>query len=91
VTLDECARKTADSLRRAHNSKNLSAVSLALSEADRTLAASGISDADQKDFWGSVKEYFDSAELLFERQANSSLMALMQAIQNGIAARIAKR
>jgi uncharacterized protein (DUF1697 family) len=91
VTLDEYAREIADSLRRAHNSKNLSAVSQVLSGADSTLVDNNIGDADQKEFWRNVKTYFESGNLLFERQANSSLIALMQAIQNGIAARIAKK
>ena len=91
MTLDEYAQETAGSLLRAHNSKDLSAVASILSEADRRLAASDIGAADQKSFWRSVKEYFESGQLVFERQASSSLVALMQAIQNGIAARIAKK
>jgi hypothetical protein len=91
VTVDEYAREIADSLRRAHNSKNLSAVSQVLSEADSTLAGSDIDAIGQKEFWRDVKTYFESGSLLFERQANSSLVALMQAIQNGIAARMAKK
>jgi hypothetical protein len=91
MTLDEYARETAELLRRAHNSKNLSDIAPILSGADKTLADNDISDVDRKAFWLSVKQYLESGNLLFERQANSSLVALMQAIQSAIAARTAKK
>ncbi|MEJ1960956.1 MAG: hypothetical protein WDO56_05170 [Gammaproteobacteria bacterium] len=91
MTLDEYAKQTADSLRRAHNTKDQSAVPSLFADADRALAESNISESDQIVFWGKVKKNFESGQLLLEKQANSSLIALMQAIQSTLAARTTKK
>jgi hypothetical protein len=90
VTLEEYAREIAGELQRAHDNKDLSAVSSIFSDADKALAANTISEADQKSFWTSVRKVFQSSDLLLERQSNSALIALMQAIQRGIAERMNK-
>ena len=91
VTLDEYARKIAGELRRVHDSKDLAAVHPVFAEADKVLAESKISEDDQRVFWGDVRKSLLSSALLLERQSNSALMALMQAIQQEIAAREKKK
>jgi hypothetical protein len=91
VTLDDYAKQVAEKMRQAHNNKNLTAVGPLFSDADRTLTDSNIGANDRAEFWTNVRRYFLSSGLLVERQANSALLALMQAIQNGIAARTTKQ
>jgi len=88
VTLEEYAQEIADELRRAHASRNLATVSPIFHDADHVLADSKISDADQRRFWQSVRTNLGEV-LLVEKQANSALLTLMQAIQREIQTRLA--
>jgi hypothetical protein len=87
MTLDEYAQEVAGQLRNAHNTKNLSAVAPIFRKADAVLADNKIAETDRRDFWTTVRTSFQESQLLFERQANSALIALMQAIQKELAAR----
>ena len=87
MTLDDYAKTIALKLVAAHNGKNLSTADAVFREADAELTRSNISKSNQKVFWSNVKARFSSGQLLLERQANSSLLALMQAIQDALAVR----
>ena len=88
VTIDRYVKKTVEALQNAYNSKSMAAVDAVFREADETLARDKISEAAQQKFWASVHTATQSpVGWLFERQANSALIALMQAIQQRIAER----
>lgn len=91
MTLDEYSRRVGDSLRTAHNQKDRAALDATFRDADETLTSNNISAADAREFWVNVRKVAFAGQWLIERQANSSLVALMQAIQQGIAAREAKK
>jgi hypothetical protein len=87
LTLEQYARIIGNRLVTAHNDKDGFALAATFEEADRELENSNISPADRKRFWEEVRGVVDSGPLLLEKQANSALLALMQAIQREIAAR----
>jgi len=87
MTLEEYAQKVGNALRNAHNNKDMVALEAKFAEADRKLAAAKISDARTKAFWSDVRKAMSAGRWLVEEQANSSLIALMQAIQQGLAKR----
>ena len=91
VTPDQYARKIANELTIAHNSKDQGAVDSIFVKADDALVTGRYNSNDQKEFWSSVRTYFrTSGNLLLERQAGSALAALMQAIEAALAARTSK-
>jgi hypothetical protein len=91
VTLDEYALEIAGNLRRAYNAKDhASIIDPIFRDADLTLTQSGISETSRTSFWATVRAYFQAPGLLIEKQANSALIALMQAIQKELAARETK-
>jgi hypothetical protein len=87
MTLDEYARQVGDALRTAHNQKNSAALNAAFRDADATLTSNNISGAAAREFWASVHKAAFAGQWLVEKQANSSLIALMQAIKQGLEAR----
>ena len=87
MTLDQYAEQVGSALRDAHNNKDMAALDRAFANADRTLTTSKIGDADRKVFWPKVRKAAFSGRWLKEAQANSSLLALMQAIETGLSAR----
>jgi hypothetical protein len=87
-SLEDYARDTVEALKNAYNNKDRSAVDAVFDGADKSLAESKISVQGRKRFWGLVRVGTEAqAGWLFEKQANSALIALMQAIQQAIAAR----
>jgi hypothetical protein len=91
LTPDQYARKVADELRSAHNSKDQAAVRPIFAKADSALATGKYDANDQRVFWSSVRKYFLESGLLLERQAGSALAALMRAIEAELAARMSKQ
>jgi hypothetical protein len=87
MTPDEYARKMAGELRDAHDTGNLVAVDSVFRSADQALAGSDLDEADKREFWATVRKYLGDDVLLLEKQANNALVALMRAIQQGLAAR----
>lgn len=87
MTVDEFAIKVAEELRAAYNSKNSAGVTSAIDDADRSLDTNKISEAGRARFWELVRQRFRTGQLLFEKQENSSLHALMRSIEAAIAAR----
>ena len=87
VDLPAFTRKIASDLRRAHDNKDIAAVAPIFREADKALAESGISQTARRSLWATVRACFEAPGLLVEKQANSALIALMQAIQRELAAR----
>jgi hypothetical protein len=91
VTLEEYEQIIGNALVVAHNNKDMGALMTVFSKADQTLENSNISPADRKDFWEKVRRgVINSPRLLQEKQANSALIALIQAIEKEIAARTSK-
>lgn len=90
MTLDEYAKKVGDALRNAHNNKDMAALKAAFKDADDTLNQNNISEANRNTFWSNVRKAMNEGRWLVEKQANSSLLALMQEIQSGLAARAGK-
>jgi len=90
MTLDEYAKSVGDALRHAHNAKSMSELNAAFANADQTLDSNGIGKEQRKRFWAAVSDAAYAGQWLMEKQANSSLAALMQAIQAGLAARTEK-
>jgi hypothetical protein len=90
MTLEEYAQSVGSTLRNAHNRKDMASAEAGFREADRTLTESNISQIDRKRFWENVRQAFFSGQLLVEKQANSSLIALMRAIEQGLKAREGK-
>jgi hypothetical protein len=87
VTHDEYVQVTVAALLRAQDGRDLAAT---FRDADEALARSDFNDAEKRAFWASVNRALQSSKTLTEKQANSALVALMQAIQQGIAARATK-
>jgi hypothetical protein len=87
MTPDEYARKMAGELRDAHDHKNLAAIDSIFRNADQALGGSDLDEADKREFWATVRQYLGDDVLLLEKQANNALVALMRAIQQGLAAR----
>ena len=87
MTLDEYAQQVGAALRNAHNRKDTAAVEAEFRDADKTLTDNNISEAGQQSFWAGVRTAFFSGQLLVEKQANSALVALMRAIEQGLKAR----
>ena len=90
MTLEEYEQIIGNALVSAHNDKDMGALTATFKRADQTLESSNISPADRKEFWEEVRKVVYSGGLLLEKQANSALIVLMQAIEREIAARIGK-
>lgn len=90
MRLSDYAKKVGDALRDAHNSKDMAALEGVFERADATLDRNSVSKADRQTFWAAVREAMNAGRWRIEHQANSSLLALMQAIQQGLAARGSK-
>ena len=87
MILADYAREVATELRNAYNSKSPSAVDFAFRKADRALSEKHIEETSRRSFWATVRGHLAGPGLLVEKQANSSLLALMRAIQQELAAR----
>ena len=90
LTLEQYERIIGNALVAAHNNKDMDALTATFKRADQTLENSNISPADRKEFWEEVRKVVHSGPLRLEKQANSALLALMQAIEREIAARTGK-
>lgn len=78
------AKRVGAELRRNYNNRDDDAVSLLLKRADQAVKQSGASKSDRQKFWRDVEESFNAGPLAFEKQANSSLHALMKIIEAAI-------
>jgi len=88
MTPEQYAAEVIGKLRAAYNSKNEAAADAAFKEADLLLSSSKITSARQKEFWSIVRAGIEKMpRMLLEKQDNSALIALMQAIQKAIAER----
>lgn len=87
MTRDEYADQIGAELIAAHNSKDGAAASNVFRTADAALKNSGFDDAETRDFWEAVDRRFYAGRLLFEKQQNSALHALMQSIRSALDAR----
>jgi hypothetical protein len=87
MTLEEYAHDVGTSLRNAHNRKDMAAVQAAFRQADEKLTRIGTSEAAKTIFWASVRKAAFSGQWLVEKQANSALIELMKAIEQGLKAR----
>lgn len=87
MTLKEYAQIIGDKLVIAYHTKDRLALTAAFREADQALEERDISPAERKDFWEEVSEVVHVYPLWLEKQANSSLITLMQTIEREIAAR----
>lgn len=90
ITLEEYSQSVGSTLRNAYNRKDTAAVEAGFREADKTLAENNIARVDLITSWEGVRRDFFSGQLLVEKQANSSLIALMRAIEQGLKAREGK-
>lgn len=90
MTLNEYAAQVGHALREAYNGKGMAQINAIFQEADRTLLSNSIGDVDRKAFWDAVRKAIYAGPMLMERQANSSLIVLMQAIEQGLASRSGK-
>jgi hypothetical protein len=90
MTPDEYARKIASDLGGARQTLSQNAVPQIFERADKALVDASFTTTEQRQFWGNVRSYL-GADLLVEKQANSALLALMQAIQRNLAAREQKQ
>jgi len=88
MTLDEYAQKVGDALRAAHNGKDRAALERTFADADAKIDAFLVQK--RLDFWTKVEAATRAGRWRTEDQANSSLVALMQAIWQGIADRKGK-
>ena len=85
MTFEEYARQVGNALVNAQNQKSMSALNATFREADQTLGESSATSSATKAFWSKVRETVEtSPRLLAEKQANSALIALMQAIEQGL-------
>jgi len=91
MTLDEYAQQVGDALRNAHNAKDRAALDAAFRDADATLTSNNISGPTAREFWSNVRKAAFAGHWLLEKQANSALVDLMNAIKQGIAAREAQK
>ncbi len=87
MTVDEYATEIAAKLVEAHNARSQVRATAVLQDADRTIAVSKLATVDEQEFWRLVGRKFRGGRLLIERQENSSLHALMQAIEAALAQR----
>lgn len=87
MQLNEYASQVGSALREAHNSKNMAAVEKTFKSADDVLATKQLGRVERKAFWDNVRAAIFSGRLLTEKQANSSLLELMRAIEDGLRAR----
>ncbi len=87
MTLEEYVQIVGNGLISAHNNENMAALMTAFKEADQTLESNNASPANRQEFWEKVRKVVYSGRLRLERQSNSALIALMQAIEREIAAR----
>lgn len=87
MTHDEYVRDVASKLAAAHNSKDRAGVESVFRETDATLNRSDFTHARKREFWADVQRAFLSSRLLMEKQENSALHALMQAIREALKAR----
>ena len=91
MTIEEYEQRIVTELVVAHNNKDMTALTSVFRRADETLTRSNIGPIDRKEFWEKVREkVVHSSRLLIEKQSNSALVALMQAIEREIAARTGK-
>ncbi len=88
MTLEEYAQIVSNGLISAHNNKDMPALMTTFTEADQTLESSHIDPVNRQEFWKKVRNVVVySNRLRIEKQANSALLALMQAIEREIEAR----
>jgi hypothetical protein len=85
----EYAQEIGTKLREAYNGRDQAAVDGLFELADATLVRSAIDEHRRQIFWSEVKKVFFAGRLLIEKQANSSLHALMRSIEAAIAERLA--
>jgi hypothetical protein len=90
MTLEEYEQIVSNDLITAHNNKNMAVLIATFKKADHTLESNNISPADRQEFWEKVRKIVYSSQLRLERQANSALIVLMQALEREIAARTGK-
>jgi hypothetical protein len=84
MTLAQYAERVALALREAHNDKDVAALESVFREADHKLST--LTDRQRQTFWVDVKKKLRGPWRV-ENQANSSLLQLMKAIQQGLAER----
>lgn len=90
MTIDEYARRIAERIRLAYNSKDRTAVLDAIHEAEDELNSSNISQAGRAAFWEQAWQIFRSGRLLMEKQEGSALHQLMREIERELAQRQAQ-
>jgi hypothetical protein len=89
MTPTEYAREMGTKLRGAYNGRDPAAVDSLFELADATLVRSALDGHQRQIFWSEVRKAFFAGRLLIEKQANSSLHALMRNIEAAIAERLA--
>jgi hypothetical protein len=87
MTLTEYAQEVGAELRVAYNAKDREAVQSLIQSADATLIRSDIAEQQKRFFWSEVQRIFLGGRIIVEKQANSSLHALMRDIEAALAAR----
>lgn len=87
MTYDEYAANVGKRLLRAHNEKRRTDTLEIFKEADNRLRVGCASVDKKRVFWRKARESFNSGPFRLEDQANSSLHALMQLIQNNLTIR----
>ena len=90
MTLEEYERIIGDALVAALNNKDAVALMATFRRADQALEQSNISPADREEFWEEVRKVIYSGRFFLEKQSNSALIALIQAIEKEIAARTSR-
>jgi hypothetical protein len=86
MNLRDYAAKVGTALRDAYNAKSAGGIDAAIRDAQAFVRAGNFSKDDRVAFWGAVAMSFRSGAILVEKQENSSLIALMRAIEDAIAA-----
>jgi tRNA C32,U32 (ribose-2'-O)-methylase TrmJ len=87
MTLKEYEQIIGQRLINACTAKNRAQLQGMFEEADSVLEHNQISSAQQKEFWGEVRQIIYARRLLLEKQSNSALLVLMQMLEKEIAAR----
>jgi len=90
MTFHEYIQIISDRLEAAYNNKaDIATLQTIFKMADQTLKSYDIGPDKRKEFWESVHKNFSHPHQrgLIEKQENSALIALMQAIENELAAR----
>ncbi len=87
MTLNEYAKQVGFSLCKAYNTRDRVTINDLIQVADDTLVRSNIEPQLRLTFWAEVRSQFFVAGPVLERQANSSLHALMQLIETALANR----